>query len=208
MPPLPPPQDALTDGVVSLRVPSVGDVDAIVGYARQDGGLDGSWLPSLYSGASRERCFWMVADWLAGWVGEGSCNGPALVLTVPGSPAVVGQVGFIPHSEGAIELVHGTAPSWRGQGLATRAVWLAAGWLIRERGAQTVELRVGRDRLACQRVAVKAGFSLAGTVSSVVGATGKVFELLRYTIQAADTGVHLLHSIDQAAEKRLTGPQP
>ncbi|MGO8882146.1 MAG: GNAT family N-acetyltransferase [Streptosporangiaceae bacterium] len=199
MPSLPPPLGQLTDGVVTLRVPSIADVDDIVGYAEQEDGLNGAWLPSLYAGASRERCFWMVADWLAGWAGEGSCNGPALVMTADQSPALVGHVGFVVRNTGAVELVHGVAPAWRGQGLATRAVWLAAEWLLHERGIAVVELRMGQDRIACQRVAVKAGFSLAGTVSSVVEATGKALEHLRYTIHAADSSVVRRGIADPAA---------
>ncbi len=186
-----PPESVLADGVVSLRIPSVGDVDALVGYAAgQDGGLGGAWMPALHAGASRERCLWMVTDWLAGWAGEGSYNGPALVLTTAQSPWPVGLVGFVSRGAGTIELVFGVAPSSRGHGLATRAVLLAVGWLIRERGADVVELRVGRDSPACQRVAVNAGFSLAGTVSSVAEATGKVAEDLRYIIEAGESGVH------------------
>jgi RimJ/RimL family protein N-acetyltransferase len=82
------------------------------------------------------------------------------------------------------------APSWRGQGLATRAVLLAVGWLIRERGAEVVELRVGGDCPACQRIAVKSGFSLAGTVSSAVEATGTVVEDSHYITKARERGVH------------------
>ena len=100
------------------------------------------------------------------------------------------MVGFVCGGAGTIELVLSVAPSWRGQGLATRAVVLAAGWLTRERGADVVELRAGRDSPACQRIAVKSGFSLAGTVSSVVEATGTVVEDLRYITGAADRGVH------------------
>ena len=85
--PLRPPQGVLTDGVVSLRVPSAGDADAFVSYAAgKDGGLGEAWLPSLYAGASRERCLWTVADWLAGWAGEESYDGPALLLTIAPSP--------------------------------------------------------------------------------------------------------------------------
>ena len=73
------------------------------------------------------------------------------------------MVGFVCRGAGTIGLVLCVAPSWRGQGLATRAVVLAAGWLTRERGADVVELRAGRDSPACQRIAVKSGFSLAGT---------------------------------------------
>ena len=126
MEPLRPPQGVLADGVVSLRVPSAGDVDAFVRYAAgHDGGPGGAWLPLPYAGASRERCLWMVADWLPGRAGEGSYKGPALLLTVAQSPEPVGMVGFVCGGAGTIELVLSVAPSWRGRGLATRAVVLA-----------------------------------------------------------------------------------
>ncbi len=187
MRPLRPPQGVLTDGVISLRVPSVEDVDAFVSYAAgQGGGLGEAWLPLPYAGASRERCLWMVADWLAGWAGEGSYKGPALLLTIAASPEPVGMVGFVCGGTGTIELVLSVAPSWQGQGLATRAVVLAAGWLTRERGAEVVELRAGCDSPACQRIAVKSGFALAGTVSSIVEATGTVVDDLRYISEAGE----------------------
>jgi hypothetical protein len=50
------------------------------------------------------------------------------------------MIGFVCRGAGTIGLVHGVAPCWRGQGLATRAVLLAVAWLIRERGAEVVEL--------------------------------------------------------------------
>ena len=105
------------------------------------------------------------------------------------------MVGFVCGGTGTIELVLTVAPSWRGQGLATRAVLLAAGWLIRERGAEVVQLRAGRDSPACQRIAVKSGFSLAGTVSSLVEATGKIVDDLRYITEA-----------DSATSDELTSP--
>jgi len=55
------------------------------------------------------------------------------------------MVGFVCGGAGTIELVLSVAPPWRGQGLATRAVVLAAGWLTRERGTDVVEFRAGRD---------------------------------------------------------------
>ena len=116
MQPLRPPQGVLTDGVVTLRVPSAEDVDAFAGYAAgYDGGLGEAWLPLPYAGASRERCLWMVADWLAGWAGEGSYKGPALLLTIAASPWPVGMVGFVCGGAGTIELVLSVAPSWQGQ---------------------------------------------------------------------------------------------
>ena len=114
------------------------------------------------------------------------------------------MVGFVCRGAGTIGLVLGVAPSWRGQGLATRAVLLAVGWLIRERGAEVVELRVGRDCPACQRIAVKSGFSLAGTVSSAIEATGTVVDDSRYiTTEAAERGVHPGLPADRAGPGRL-----
>ena len=131
----------------------------------------------------------MIADWLSGWSGGGSYNGPALFLTIAQSPMPVGLVGFVSRDAGTVGLVFGVAPSWRGGGLATRAVMLAVGWLVRERGAKTVELQLDRDSPSCHRVAVKAGFSAAGTVSRVVQATGEVVEDLLYIIEAGELAV-------------------
>jgi len=187
---LSPPDGVLTDGVVSLRMPSVRDADALVGYAAgQDGGLGGAWLPALKAGASREHCLWMIDDWLAGWSGEGSYNGPALILTLAQSPMPAGLVGFVSRQPGTVGLVFGIAPPRRGRGLATRAVVLAADWLIRERDAATVEIRIDPDSPACQRVAVKAGFSPAGTVTSIHAATGRAAKDLRYLIEAGEPAV-------------------
>jgi hypothetical protein len=67
--------------------PPAGDAGTFVSYAaEQDGGLGDVWLPSLCSGASREDIPWMVADRLPGWAGEGSYNGPALLLTIAQRP--------------------------------------------------------------------------------------------------------------------------
>ncbi len=56
MQPLRPPEGVLTDGVVSLRVPSAGDVDTFAGHAAgQHGGLGEAWLPLHYAGAPGYR---------------------------------------------------------------------------------------------------------------------------------------------------------
>jgi len=181
-PPLAPPERALDDEVVTLRLPSFRDTQAILGYARTEGGLDGAWLPSLTPGAAKPRCQWLVQDWLNGWAGRESHNGPALVVGLRDGPGLVGVVGFGASDRGAVELSYGIAPGWRRRGLATRALRLAARWLIEERGVREVELRIGRRNLASRRVAVKAGFRPAGRVRSPVEATGEVYEDLRYVL--------------------------
>lgn len=69
------PTEALTDGVVKLRVPSpeAGDLATIERYI-EDEQLDGGWLPDVPLATPQQ----LIADWLAGWAGRQSRNGPAL----------------------------------------------------------------------------------------------------------------------------------
>jgi RimJ/RimL family protein N-acetyltransferase len=173
---------------VSLRAPSFRDARAILGYAQAEGGLDGTWLPSLAPGAPKTRCQWLIQDWLNGWAGQESYNGPALVVDLRDGPALVGVVGFGAVDRGTVELSYGIAPAWRGRGLATRAARLAARWLIEERGVRQVELRIALRNLASRRVAAKAGFRPAGRVRSPVETTGEGYEDLRYVLGLDRTG--------------------
>ena len=176
---LAPPESPLTDGIIALRVPSRADIDALVEYAERPSGLDVTWLP-VVPGAPYERLRWVVEDWIKGWAGLESFNGPALLLTVPDTSRFVGQVGFGSRGSDVVELVYGVAPEQRGRGLATRAVVLATSWLLRDRGVREVELRIGRAHRESQRVAEKAGFRLSGSVRDVVNGTGETFDDLRY----------------------------
>ena len=120
------PASALADGVVELRLPSpdAGDVEAINGYI-EDEQLDGGWLPDIPL-VSAQR---VVTDWLDGWAGRHSHNGPAFVVTVPEEPRFIGVVGVAEHDDGAIEMFYGTAPGWRGEELpAAPRDWPPTGW--------------------------------------------------------------------------------
>jgi RimJ/RimL family protein N-acetyltransferase len=175
---LAPPAEPLSDGVVSLRLPSpeAGDVESVRIYSGEDGYGDECWLP-LVPGAPPERS---VADWLEGWAGRLSHNGRTLVVTVGDEKPLVGVVGFGERDEESLEMIVGVAPAWRGRGLGTRAVQLCAGWLLGLAGVSTVELRIDQHMPECRRLAEKAGFQLEGTVSQFVPGTGETFEDLRY----------------------------
>jgi hypothetical protein len=85
------PAGALTDGVVALRLPSpdAGDITTIDGYIEDDQ-LDGGWLPEVPLVTAQQ----LVADWLDGWAGRQSRNGPAFAVTVAEGPGFVGVVGM------------------------------------------------------------------------------------------------------------------
>ncbi|HEY6280068.1 MAG TPA: GNAT family protein [Streptosporangiaceae bacterium] len=179
------PAQPLTDGVVTLRLPSVdaGDIDAVAGYAGE-GQLDGGWLPEIPLVTAGQ----LVADWLEAWAGRPSRNGPAFVVAVPPEPRFVGIVGVGEREEGAIEMIYGMAPRWRGQGMASRAARLAARSVASQPGVRSVEVRIGQDARASRHVAVNAGFVVAGTVPQFVPATGETFEDLRYLLPGITPG--------------------
>ncbi len=160
-----PPQHQLADDRIGLRLPEPTDAADLHEYVIRDGGLDGNWAP-LPSEATLADCHAVVEDWLAGWRNERSFHGPALVITPAGERALAGLVGLGDRGGRVAELSYGIAPDRRGRGYAACAARLAAGWLLRERHAGLVELRIDPANTASQHAALAAGFTPAGTVRS------------------------------------------
>jgi RimJ/RimL family protein N-acetyltransferase/ketosteroid isomerase-like protein len=176
-----PPPRPLADDRVVLRLPELTDAATLHEYAVQPEGLAGSWAP-LTAGVSLARCQALVGDWQAGWRGDRSFQGPALVLTRTGHTRLAGIVGIGERGDRVAELSYGVAPEHRGQGLAARAARLVARWLLAEGQADEVELRIEKDNVASQHVAANAGFSPAGTVVSRVPGTGESYVDLRFVL--------------------------
>ena len=164
------------------RLPEQADADVLHGYASRDGGLDGTWAP-LAAGASLADCRALIGDSLAGWQGQHSLHGPALIITAVGEPALAGRVGLGDRGDRVVEMDYGIAPDRHGRGYATRAARLAARWLLHERHASLVELRIDAGNTASQRTALAAGFTPAGTVRSRVSATGETYRDLRFVMR-------------------------
>jgi len=174
------PAQPLTDDVVTLRLPSpaAGDVNAVRGYIAQEQ-LDGGWLPEIPLVTAEQA----ISDWLDAWAGRRHRNGPAFVVTIPGDRRFIGIVGLTDRGGGVVEMIYGIAPRWRGRGLASRAVRLAARWALSLPGVTVVELRIHQDHTASQHVAANAGFAAAGTVTQFVPGTGQTYEDLRYVLE-------------------------
>ena len=170
------PAGSLTDGVVELRLPSpdAGDIATINQYV-EDEQLDGGWLPDVPL-VTGER---LVKDWLDCWNGRRSRNGAifTFVVTVPGEPRFIGVVGVAVRDDGAFEMSYGTAPDWRGRGLASRATRLAAQWVARQPSARTVEVLIDQGDRASEQVAVNAGFVLAETMARSDPVAGETVQL-------------------------------
>lgn len=175
------PNHPLAGDAIQLRLPSSSDAAALHRYALTEVGLEGVWLP-LAPRADDRACTALIEDWLAGWRNETRFHGPALVFVEAGQTHLIGQVGLGDRGDRSVELVYGIAPDYRGRGYASSAARLVASWLLTEGVARQIELHIDKDRVASQRVAIKAGFTLAGTVVSHVPATGATYEDLRYVL--------------------------
>jgi RimJ/RimL family protein N-acetyltransferase len=175
------PTDTLTDDVVKLRLPSAsaGDIATIDRYIA-DEQLDGGWLPDVPLITGEQ----LVTDWLDTWNGQPSRDDPSFtfVVTVHEDPQFVGVVGVAEGYDGAFDLTYGTAPSWRGRGLASRATRLAANWVSKQPSVRTVETLIDQGQRACERVAVNAGFVLADTMTRTDLSSGNSVQL-RYIMQ-------------------------
>lgn len=170
------PAGTLTDGVVELRLPSpdAGDVAAIRQYVANEQ-LAGGWLPDVPIVSGEQ----LVEDWLDCWNGRHYRDGDifTFVVSIPEEPKFVGIVGVAEHDDGAFEMSYGTAPAWRGRGLASRATRLASQWVAQQPGVRTVETLIEQGDRASERVAVKAGFVLADTMERSDLASGPTVQL-------------------------------
>jgi RimJ/RimL family protein N-acetyltransferase len=167
------PAGTLTDGVVELRLPSpdAGDVATINQYV-EDEQLQGGWLPDVPLVTGEQ----LVNDWLDCWNGRRDATF-TFVVTVPDDPRFIGVVGIAEHDDAAFEMTYGTAPSWRGAGMASRATRLAAQWLAEQPGVHTVETLIDQGDGASERVAVNAGFVLADTMTRSDPVAGETVQL-------------------------------
>lgn len=151
-----PPSRPLTDGVVTLRLPTSDDVARFVRYGSDDQLLEGTWIVGPRGADIQQWAGALVAELLAGWTEAGGDHGGGLIIDE--REPCVGTIDFLPRGERIVELTYGVAPSWRGQGIATRAARLAADWALTDGAFDRVELRIGEGHAASRRVAAKAGY--------------------------------------------------
>lgn len=176
-----PPSHPISDGVVTLRVPTTGDIARLASYGSDESLLEGVWVSGGGPG-SAEPVAWAaerLAEFNAGWTPAGGFHGGALV--VDESETFVGLVYFGLVTPGVVELSYGVAPPARGRGIATRAARLASEWALTAGGFSRVELRIPETHAASRRVAEKAGFRFEERIETFIEATGVVaIDLIYY----------------------------
>lgn len=153
----------LTGARVVLRTWRADDADAVY-EACQDADIQ-RWttvpVPYLH-----EHAVGFVGDHVPGeWAAR---RGAPLCIAAPADDRVLGAVGLVRVDERDLigEIGYWIAPWARGQGVATEAVALVAGWAYDELGLARLELLIDPDNTASRSVADRAGFLLEGTLRS------------------------------------------
>ncbi|MDR2985514.1 MAG: GNAT family N-acetyltransferase [Nocardiopsaceae bacterium] len=150
-------------GGSELRPWRLSDAEALV-VAGQDPAIR-QWnrLPTESSDAARKRIERMHARWQA----EQSA---IWAIAQPGDGGAVGLIGWgdIDLMEGSAEIVYWILPAARGGGVVVEATKRLSQWALGDLGLHRLRLCHSVANPASCRVAVKAGYSLEGTMRSAL----------------------------------------
>lgn len=150
-----PPAVPLTDGTVSLRYRRASDLDAI-GTASLDPETR-RWLddPPMDAGARAASMARVAEAFRTG-------RSAPLMIADSSTDQPIGLINVQFRDDCAATIAYSVFPAHRGQGVAPRAVRLAAGWAFSDLGLSELLLEIDPGNLASVRVAQKCGFKPAG----------------------------------------------
>jgi RimJ/RimL family protein N-acetyltransferase len=157
-----PPEQPLTDGVVTLRRWEIGDVPALV--AAIDGDPEISNFLELIPQPYRETEARLWVDAAAAMWRDQSASPFALLA----DGLVVGGAGinWIDRGDAVGDVGYWLRRSARRRGYTTRAVLLLARWAF-ELGCERLQIRADTENEASMRVAERAGFQREGVLRSI-----------------------------------------
>jgi len=181
-----PPEPPLTDGVVVLRPPTLGDADAYLAVRSERDirhwmGWDDDRRPShddIVATIERGLDAWREGSW------------GVFVIADARDGRVVGGANVRLGDYQTAEVSYYVAAAARGRGLATRTVLLLARWAFDELGIQRLELRAHPDNEPSIRVAERAGFMREGVErASRAWPDGTRFDSVLFSLLPKDMGV-------------------
>jgi RimJ/RimL family protein N-acetyltransferase len=157
-----PPEQPLTDGVVTLRRWEIEDVPALVDAI--DGDPEISTFLELIPQPYREPEARTWVDAAAAMWRDGSASPFALLA----DGAVVGGAGvnWIERDDAVGDIGYWLRRDARGRGYTTRAVRLLAQWAF-EVGCERLQIRADTENEPSMRVAERAGFRREGVLRSI-----------------------------------------
>jgi RimJ/RimL family protein N-acetyltransferase len=181
-----PPAAPLTDGTVSVRYRRASDLDAISAASHDPEIL--RWLadPPMDAEARAASMARVAEEFRAG-------RAAPLVIADSATDQPVGLINVQFRADHVATIAYSVFPANRGQGVAPRAVRLAADWAFTDLGVSEILLEIDPGNLASVKVAKKCGFAPAGRVTAPAqGEPGSgeklVFAVRRKARPRADPG--------------------
>jgi RimJ/RimL family protein N-acetyltransferase len=149
--PVEPPAAPLTDGVVTVRLRRVSDVDAIAAASRDPDTR--RWLDDepMDDEARRTSVARVEQAWASG-------RAAPLVIADAESDEPIGLVNVQFHDDEVATVAYSVFPERRGRGIAPRATRLVAEWALSDLGLRQLLLEADQANAASVRVAEKCGF--------------------------------------------------
>ena len=113
----------LTDGVVTLRAHTVGDVDGVDEQCSDQDSVAWTTVPSPYT--HDDALEWVTKIVPEGWAGQTDLGFAVEADHPDGVRRFAGGVNLRPRGDGVADIGFGLHPGVRGRGMCTRAVKLA-----------------------------------------------------------------------------------
>jgi RimJ/RimL family protein N-acetyltransferase len=159
-----PPDPPLSDGVVTLRPWEERDAPEIVSACQDD--EIALWLdqvPQPYAEVDARAYLSMTRR---GW---SESTHASFAVTCAATGNVLGSLGvhWLDVEQRVAEIGYWVRREARGQGVAARAVRLAASWAFEQCGMERLQLRADERNVASQRVAERTGFRREGVLRSM-----------------------------------------
>jgi RimJ/RimL family protein N-acetyltransferase len=166
----------ITGDHITLRRPTVADVDTIAEYLRDDGADE--WL------SGSESASVLYAEYSAGWDRPDQPNRLGLTLVIAGSDddRLVGVTHLEPDGR-VLHVSLGIAPDHRRSGVASEALTLCSAWALAQ-GFKRVELEIGEDNLASQAVARRCSFEPTSRTRSQLLPDGELWHARAWCLRA------------------------
>jgi RimJ/RimL family protein N-acetyltransferase len=159
-----PPEPALSDGVVELRMwGEEGDVEAITA-ACNDRAI-AEFLDQIPFPYTEDDARDYIAGSRQGWADGTITN---FAIADAGMREAIGSIGvrWLEPEQGVGEVGYWVAPGARGRGVCTRALRLVSRWALADCDLERLQLRADEQNPASRKVAENAGFTQEGVLRS------------------------------------------
>jgi RimJ/RimL family protein N-acetyltransferase len=169
-----PPAPPLSDGTVTLRPLTPGDVPEVTLACRDPEIV--RWTTQIPEDYTEEHARSWIESTRAGWA-KGNAE---FAITETQTSALAGAIGLFARESWVAEIGYWMAAPFRNQGLATRALVLVSGWGD-SLGFVRLQLMILPGNEASARIAAKAGFTEEGLLRAYVKQRGSIRDVVMWS---------------------------